>query len=94
MAAAQVDLSNLSVTGEPKWYYVTPKSRYGFCPDCGSQMFWRNDDNAYLSITGGSLDDSLGVKVGGHIYTGEKADFLQIPEDEIKFLTYWSHPPQ
>ena len=61
MAASQVDLSQIDISGEPKWYYVSEKSRHGFCSDCGSQMFWRNDDNEYLSVTGGSLDDTLSL---------------------------------
>ena len=89
MAAAQADLDKLEISGEPKWYYVSEKSRHGFCPDCGSQMFWRNDDNQYLSITGGSLDDSSELEVKGHIFVKEKGDYYSIPEDELQYQTWW-----
>ena len=94
MAASQADLSNIKISGSPKWYYVSEKSRYGFCAECGSQLFWRNDDNDYLSVTGGSLDTSKGLQVGGHIFTSEKADYVEIPDVELKFPTYWSEPPE
>mgnify|MGYP000058110555 FL=1 len=94
MAASQVDIADISVVGSPKWFYVSEKSRYGFCSECGSQLFWRNDDNDYLSVTGGSLDASKGLKVGGHIFTCEKAEYVKIPAEELTFLTYWSQPPE
>jgi hypothetical protein len=89
MAAAQADLDKIEISGEPKWYYVSEKSRHGFCPDCGSQMFWRNDDNQYLSITGGSLDDSSELEVKGVIFVKEKGDYYLIPEDELQYQTWW-----
>ncbi len=89
MAAAQVGLSDIDITGEPKWYYVSDKSRHGFCSECGSQMFWRNDDNAFLSITGGSLDDARGLAVKGHIFTDEKGEYYTIPDTEPQFSLWW-----
>lgn len=84
MAAAQVDLQDMEITGEPKWYYVNERSRYGFCPQCGSQMFWRNDQNSYLSITGGSMDDSTDLPNKGHIFVEEKGHYYDLPENEIQ----------
>jgi hypothetical protein len=78
MAAAQVDLNNIAILGEPKWYYVSADSRYGFCADCGCQLFWRNDRNDYLSLTGGGLDDTEGLTVAGHIFTSEKGAYYEI----------------
>ena len=92
MAASQVDLSEIEITGEPKWYYVSEKSRHGFCSDCGSQMFWRNDDNEYLSVTGGSLDDDCGVEslaVKGHVFTEEKGHYYTLPEKDLQFQQCW-----
>ena len=91
MAAAQADLDKISISGEPKWYYVNDSSRYGFCPDCGSQLFWRNDNNPYLSITGGSLDDSSNLEARGHIYTGEKGHYYQLPPEVEQYVT-WNDP--
>lgn len=81
LAASQVELGNIEISGEPKWYYVSDLSRYGFCPECGSQMFWRNDENQYLSITGGSMDNSTGLTDKGHIFVSEKGDYYELPAD-------------
>lgn len=88
MAAAQADLENIEITGEPKWYYVNETSRHGFCADCGSQMFWRNDDNQYLSLTGGCIDDASSVSVKGHIFTAEQGKYYSVPSDDIKYLKW------
>lgn len=85
MAAAQADLDQIEINGEPQWYYVNARSRYGFCPQCGSQMFWRNDENQYLSVTGGSIDDASGVTVKGHIYTQEKGRYYELPDTEATY---------
>ena len=89
MAAAQVALDDIMIQGEPKWYYVSEKSRHGFCPDCGSQLFWRNDDNPYLSITGGSMDDATSIEAKGHIFTQEKGHYYQIPENQDQYPLWW-----
>lgn len=87
MAASQVPLDKIQITGKPKWYYVSDNSRHGFCPDCGSQVFWRNDTNDYMSITGGSMDN-CDLPNKGHIFTAEKGDYYDIPNDEVQCKTW------
>ena len=91
MAAAEVDLELVSITGESKWHYVSERVRYGFCPECGSNMFRRNDENDFLSVTGGSLNDASRLELGGHMFTGEQGGYYKIPEDEIKYIA-WCAP--
>ncbi len=79
MAACQVELSDITIEGEPKWFYVTERARHGFCPDCGSQMFWRNDENQYMSLTAGCMNNTVGLDDKGHIYVAEKGDYYQLP---------------
>ena len=91
MAATQVDLDDLVISGEPKWYYVSDTAKHGFCGNCGSQLFWKNDENPYLSITGGSIDDTTNLEVAGHIYTSEKGCYYEIPESVLQYDT-WCDP--
>ena len=88
MAAAQAELNEIEINGEPKWYYVSESSRHGFCPDCGSQMFWRNDKNEFLSITAGSMHDTKKLQVAGHVFVGEKGDYYQISSDEKRYICW------
>ena len=80
MAASQVSLDEIEITGDVKWYYVNERSRHGFCPNCGSQLFWRNDANEYMSVTGGSMDDATGLTDKGHIYVSEKGAYYEISD--------------
>ena len=91
MAAAQADLDKITITGEPKWYYVSDTARHGFCQNCGSQLFWRDDTKPYLSITGGSLDDTSKLQVGGHIYTAEKGHYYELLPEEKQYAS-WHDP--
>ena len=93
MAAAQVDLDDIEIQGEPKWYYLNQTSRHGFCPDCGCQMFWRNDNNPYLSITAGCMNDSSDLPAAGHIFTAEQGQYYTVPDHELSFETYWDEAP-
>lgn len=88
MAAAQVDLVDIEINGDPKWYYVTPQSRYGFCPECGAHLFWRNDNNDYMSLTAGCMDNTVGLGDKGHIFVAEKGDYYQLP-DNARQSEYW-----
>lgn len=82
MAASQVDLDDIEIKGEPKWYYVNERSRHGFCPNCGSQLFWRNDQNPFMSLTAGCMDDTSGLRIKGHIFVAEKGHYYELPEHE------------
>ena len=85
MAAAQVDLDNIEIDGEPKWFYVSESARHGFCPDCGSQIMWRNDKNSFMSLTAGCMDNTEDLEIACHIFCEEKGDYYQIPESESNF---------
>ncbi len=90
MAAARVNLNDIEINGEAKWFYVSDDSRHGFCPDCGSKIFWRNDKNDFLSITGGSINDTSSLRVSGHVFVGEKGDYYEIPGDEKRYICWES----
>lgn len=94
MAAAQVDLADISILGKPKWFYVSAASRHGFCGHCGCQLFWRNDSNDYLSLTGGGLDDSQGLEVAGHVFTAEKGAYYEIADGELRYSLGWDKKRQ
>jgi hypothetical protein len=93
MAAVQVAYYNITVRGEPKWYYVSDASAHGFCGDCGCQLFWRNDNNDYLSVTAGSLNDTSGLILKGHVFTSEKGGYYNIPKTDLQYSKFWDEDP-
>jgi hypothetical protein len=93
IAAVQVAYYNITVRGEPKWYYVSDASAHGFCGDCGCQLFWRNDNNDYLSVTAGSLNDTSGLILKGHVFTSEKGGYYNIPKTDLQYSKFWDEDP-
>ena len=45
--------------GRPRWYGSSEWAERGFCPTCGSQMFYRRRDLPLISIAPGAFDLSL-----------------------------------
>lgn len=67
--------ADVSIEGEVRWFASSPGARRGFCPTCGSQMFWKNESSANISIGLGVLDGETGLRTGGHIYCADKGDW-------------------
>ena len=79
-----VTLANHQVTflkGEPKWYRSSDIATRGFCPNCGTQLFWRADGNSEeLDISTASLDDPNSVQPREHIWTESQLDWMNIDD--------------
>ncbi len=61
-----------------KWYASSARARRGFCCKCGASLFWEPVDQPGTGILAGSLDQPSGLRTIGHIFVGEKADFIEI----------------
>jgi len=72
----------LEITGEVRWYKSSEKARRGFCPTCGSALFWDHEDDPFICFSTGSIDGPTGLTLAEHIYTGSKGDYYTInPSD-------------
>ena len=88
MAACQADRNNIKIMGPVKWFYTHKNSRHGFCENCGSQLFWQNDNRSTISVAAGSLDDSKGLKIIHHIFIEEKGSYYEISQNEKQYVGY------
>ena len=86
IAAAGVKRENLEITGDVNWLPIS-----GHCKSCGSYMFWDAHSFDTVSILAGSIDDTQGLAVKGHIFVSEKGDYYEITDDLPQYETY---PPQ
>jgi hypothetical protein len=84
-AASQVPSEAMRVDGEVRWFQASDAARRGFCPTCGSFLFWVPlRDGAPVgttSVAPGSVDGPTGLGIS-HIWTSEKGDYYAIPTDE------------
>jgi hypothetical protein len=70
-----------------RWYHdASPDTWRGFCERCGASLFWDARDGAgRISVAAGSLDDSGGLKILGHIFMAEAANYYQIDDGLPRF---------
>jgi hypothetical protein len=78
-SAARADVS-LEDAGTLRWYASSARGRRGFCSACGSSLFFEPGGENRLAIAAGSLDQPSGLKVMGHEYVANKADYVTIDD--------------
>ncbi len=63
----------------------SPESEHGAergsCGECGASLFWRIPDGERVSISAGTLDDPVGLRVAAHIWVDHAAAWDPPPDD-------------
>jgi len=77
-SSAHVPDADLSVEGEVRWFRASEKARRGFCPTCGSFLFWKGDSEDKVSFALGAIDGPTGLRLEKHIFTADKGDYYDI----------------
>ena len=80
VAATSALREAVAISGTVAWYTSSDSARRGFCPTCGSNLFW-DGPGANLSIFAGTLDGATGLTTAGHIYCADKGDYYEIADD-------------
>lgn len=79
VAATSAPREAVEITGEISWFRSSENARRGFCPICGSNLFW-DGPGTNLSIFAGTLDPPTGLQLAGHIYCADKGDYYTIAD--------------
>lgn len=79
-ASARAEDDKLTVTGEVSWFRSSEKVRRGFCPTCGSFLFWKHGDERHTSFALGAIDGATGLRLERHIFTSGKGDYYDIAD--------------
>jgi len=77
VAATSAPRGTVAIAGEVRWYRSSDTARRGFCPVCGSNLFW-DGPGANLSIFAGTLDGDPGVRLTGHIFCADRGAYYEI----------------
>ena len=81
-ASGEGKVMDFNITGEVRWYAESAIARRGFCPTCGSALFWEHEDDPFICFSTGSIDGPTGLTLRGHIHTKTKGDYYAInPND-------------
>ena len=80
-ASSSADESDITITGSVKWFAASESAERGFCPKCGSFLFWKAHDEDAVSFSLGALDEPTGIKLQCHIFVADKGDYYDIIDD-------------
>ena len=84
-ASAHVPDEALRIAGEVRWFKSSDLARRGFCPVCGSFLFWKRDDENHTSFALGAVDGFTGARLKKHIFTRSKGDYYDIADGLPQF---------
>ncbi|MEQ9261167.1 MAG: GFA family protein [Roseovarius sp.] len=79
-SSAFVPRDALRIEGKVAWYEASAAARRGFCPRCGSFLFWAAHDEDTMSFALGALDEPTGLRLEKHIFTADKGDYYDIAD--------------
>ena len=79
-ASAYVARSDLSISGTVNWYAASETAKRGFCPRCGSFLFWAADAEDTMSFALGALQEPTGLRLEKHIFVADKGDYHDIAD--------------
>ncbi|MFS4581862.1 GFA family protein [Phaeobacter sp. C3_T13_0] len=79
-SSAYVADSDLTITGEVRWYASSPDARRGFCPACGSFLFWKANTEDTISFALGAVNNPTGLQLEKHIFVANKGDYYHIAD--------------
>ena len=70
------------------WFRASSSAERGFCSACGSHLFWRSSTNDEMAILAASIDEPTGLRLVGHIFVEDKADYYKITDGLPQFTRY------
>jgi len=81
-AAAVVAQDGIEIAGPVRWYRSSERARRGFCPDCGSSLFWQESGSGNIDFALGAVDGPSGMHLERHIFTESKGAYYDLPDSE------------
>lgn len=79
-ASSSAAENNINITGPVKWYEASKIAKRGFCPACGSFLFWKAHDEDRISFSLGAVAEPTGIKLESHIFVADKGDYYDIAD--------------
>ena len=86
-AGVPAEWQDIRVTGSPRWYDSSDVARRGFCPDCGSKLFWQ-DKTGPTWILMGTIDGPSGLSLAGNIFYADKGDYYHAGPGEPCYVRF------
>jgi hypothetical protein len=71
-----------------RWYRSSSFAERGFCANCGSRLFWREDGDPMIWAALGAIDYPTGIRIDRHIFVADKPDWYEIEDGKPRFARY------
>lgn len=71
-----------------KWFKSSNKAKRGFCDNCGSSIFFKENGSRSTSLSAGLLRNPTNLKTISHIFLHNKRDYYTIKDKLPKFKKY------
>ncbi|MDV7143626.1 GFA family protein [Tropicimonas sp. TH_r6] len=82
-ASAQAPRECVHIRGRVTYFAASDVAARGFCPRCGSFLFWDETGAPDLSFSLGALEEPTGIRVEKHIFCADRGDYYDIGEDGV-----------
>ena len=68
----------VTITGETKTYVSSEQGRRHFCPDCGTSLFYTNDQvfPGLIDVQSATLDDPAALPIQVEVQTAERIGWM------------------
>lgn len=73
------------IEGPVRWFQSSDIAERGFCPTCGSSLFWRLKGSDTVAIAAGAVSNPSQLRLAEHIYVADKGDYYDILGDLPSF---------
>lgn len=73
--------AGFDIQGTVRWFDATSTAKRGFCPACGSFLFWKHHNEDTMSFSLGAIDGPTGLSLKKHIFCADKGDYYEIADD-------------
>lgn len=80
-ASGYASKCKIDIQGNVRWFAASKFAQRGFCPRCGSFLFWDAHDEGGMSFALGAIDGPTGLHLKKHIFTAHKGDYYEIADD-------------
>ena len=80
-ASSRAEETDFDISGTVRWYEASSKAKRGFCPTCGTFLFWKAHDETEMSFSAGVIDGPTGLHLARHIFVADKGDYYDITDD-------------
>lgn len=82
-------------TGKINHYESSPGTHRGFCPSCGTRLYFRSDKwPGEIHIHAATLDNSAGYVPDAHVVMGSAVPWLHLADDIPKHTSFQADPAQ